>query len=196
MTKRAAAMDETRRRIVDATVSAHRELGIQPTSWDEIARRAGVGVGTVYRHFRSLDDLLPACGSVVTDTLALPTGERVRHLFDGVVSLRARIERLVTEVFAVYERGAPYIYNIRRERSELPQLESWHQLIEDTLDALDDEAVRPHEVDEAALRVVRTVIDISVWTAFKEHGFSGTEANETVTGLITDFLRTRTRPPN
>src|SRR5262245_52925352 len=98
MTKRAAAMGETRQRIVDATVSAHRDLGIQPTSWDEIARRAGVGVGTVYRHFRSLDDLLPACGSVVTETLALPDDDAgVRHVFDGAASQRARIERLVTE---------------------------------------------------------------------------------------------------
>jgi AcrR family transcriptional regulator len=70
MGARAAAVDQTRQRIVDATVEAHRELGIRATSWDEIARRAGVGVGTVYRHFRSLDELLPACGEIVEQIMA------------------------------------------------------------------------------------------------------------------------------
>src|SRR5262245_50962352 len=191
MTKRAAAMEDTRRRIVDATVGAHRELGIQATSWDEIARRAGVGVGTVYRHFRSLDDLLPACGSIVTETLALPTDERVRCVFEGAASLRSRVERLVSEVFAVYERGAPYIYNVRRERAELPQLDAWHRLIEDTLDALVDEAIQPHDVNEATVRVVRALIDISIWAAFKEQGLTDAEANRTVTDLITHILRRR-----
>ena len=77
MTKRAEALEATRKRIVDATVAAHRELGIQATSWDEIASRAEVGVGTVYRHFRSLDELLPACGALVTETLALPADDEL-----------------------------------------------------------------------------------------------------------------------
>ena len=72
MTRRGAAVEQTRARIVAGTVAAHRELGIGATSWDEIARRAGVGVGTVYRHFPALDQLLPACGEVVARTLALP----------------------------------------------------------------------------------------------------------------------------
>jgi AcrR family transcriptional regulator len=49
MGKRAAAAEETRRRIVDATHALHIEQGVAATSWDDIAGRAGVGVGTVYR---------------------------------------------------------------------------------------------------------------------------------------------------
>ncbi|HET8951451.1 MAG TPA: helix-turn-helix domain-containing protein, partial [Solirubrobacteraceae bacterium] len=59
MSKRAAAAGLTRRRIVDATRELHTERGIAGTSWDDIAARAGVGVGTVYRHFPSLDELVP-----------------------------------------------------------------------------------------------------------------------------------------
>src|SRR5215468_3762091 len=98
MTRRAAAVEQTRARIVAATVDAHRELGIQATSWDEIARRAGVGVGTVYRHFPTIDQLLPACGAVVQQTLALPSAEDACGLFAGARGSRARIGRLVTEV--------------------------------------------------------------------------------------------------
>src|SRR6516165_7673957 len=102
METRAAGVDQTRQRIVHATVEAHRELGIQATSWDEIARRAGVGVGTVYRHFRSLEELLPACGQIVERTMALPTDDEIAHAFDGVRSLRARIDRMTLLVFHVY----------------------------------------------------------------------------------------------
>ena len=55
MTRRASAVAQTRRRIVDATLELHTEQGIAATSWDDIAARAGVGVGSVYRHFPSLD---------------------------------------------------------------------------------------------------------------------------------------------
>ena len=64
MSKRAAAAARTRERIVDATRDLHGEQGIAATSWEDIAARAGVGVGTVYRHFPSLDELIPACGEI------------------------------------------------------------------------------------------------------------------------------------
>ena len=57
MSKRAAAAARTRARIVEATRELHGEQGIAATSWDDIAARAGVGVGTVYRHFPSKAEL-------------------------------------------------------------------------------------------------------------------------------------------
>src|SRR4051795_8712199 len=67
MGKRAAAAAETRRRIVEATHQLHKQQGIAATSWEDIAERAGVGVGTVYRHFPTPDDLLPLCGAVAME---------------------------------------------------------------------------------------------------------------------------------
>jgi AcrR family transcriptional regulator len=193
MTKRAEAVEATRDRIVEATVAAHRDLGIQTTSWDEIARRAGVGVGTVYRHFRSLDELLPACGELVTRTLALPDREQLVGLFDGARSTRERIRRLVGEVFDVYERGAPFIENIRRERKELPDLERWHRGIEEVLDALTREALQPVEPDEHAIAVVRALIDLPTWRAFKERGLTPEQTVQTVAGLVQYSLRSAGR---
>ena len=184
MTKRAEAREATRQRIVEATVAAHRELGIQATSWDEIAGRAGVGVGTVYRHFRSLDELLPACGAVVSEALALPAEDEIPGLFDGARSLRERIRRIVTRIFAAYERGAPFIENIRRERKDLPALEPWHQQIENTVDALSREALRPINPDRHVVDLARALTDLYAWTAFTQRGFSQQETIETVTSLI------------
>jgi AcrR family transcriptional regulator len=193
MTRRAQAVDATRRRIVEATVAAHRDLGIQATSWEEIARRAGVGVGTVYRHFRSLDELLPACGELVATTLALPTEDDLPALFDGARSTRARIERLVGEVFAIYERGAAFIENVRRERKVLPQLEGWHREITTVLDTLTRTALAPIETDEEAIDVTRALVDLTTWKAFRDQGLSPERTADTVVGLIECSLRSRRR---
>ena len=184
MDKRAAAVADTRARIVAATVEAHRELGIQPTSWDEIARRAGVGVGTVYRHFRSLDDLLPACGQIVTQTMALPTPDQIARAFEGVRSSRARIQRLVQLVFDIYERAAPFIHNIRNERKQLPQLEPWHQAIEATLEALLREALGPVRPTRVQRETARALLDLAAWQAFKQRDLATDEIVETVVRLV------------
>jgi AcrR family transcriptional regulator len=46
-----------RDRILAAAAEAFAELGVE-TQMDDVARRAGVGVGTVYRHFPTKDALL------------------------------------------------------------------------------------------------------------------------------------------
>jgi AcrR family transcriptional regulator len=184
MTKRADATRATRERIVAATVAAHRDLGIQSTSWDEIARRAGVGSGTVYRHFASINELLPACGEAVERSLALPQGDEVARVFAGARSSASRIERLVREVFAVYERGAPFIENIRRERRELPALEPWHRQVEAALDALTAAALKPIGPRDRAWGVARALIDLDVWNAFRSRGFTTGEAAEAVVDAI------------
>jgi AcrR family transcriptional regulator len=193
MTRRAAAVEATRRRIVEATVSAHRDLGVQATSWEEIARRAGVGVGTVYRHFPSLDELLPACGEVVASTLALPARDRVPELFKGTHSSRERIERLVKALFGAYERGAPFIRNIRRERRELPYFERRHRYLEGAFDALTREALRPLKPSERQVNGVRALTDLSTWSAFRERGFSHQETTDTAVAVIECWLRSSRR---
>jgi AcrR family transcriptional regulator len=194
MVKRAAALADTRARIVAATVEAHRELGIQATSWDEIARRAGVGVGTVYRHFRSLEELLPACGQTVQRTMALPTPEQIAHAFDDAHSSRARVRRLVSLVFDVYQRAAPFIDNIRRERRQIPQLEAWHHMIESTLDALLTEALSPLRPSRNQTETARALLDLDTWHAFKRRDLSDAETAGTVARLINTTLRSK--PPS
>jgi AcrR family transcriptional regulator len=61
--KRAERQDETRQRIVEATVFLHEQLGPAQTSISAIAERAGVGRPTVYRHFPDERSLFTACTS-------------------------------------------------------------------------------------------------------------------------------------
>jgi AcrR family transcriptional regulator len=59
--ERAKAQEDTRRRIVEATVALHEEVGPARTTVAEIARRAGVQRLTVYNHFPADADLFGAC---------------------------------------------------------------------------------------------------------------------------------------
>lgn len=61
--KRATQQDETRQRIVEATMALHEELGPRLTTISAIAERAGVQRLTVYRHFGDETALFQACTS-------------------------------------------------------------------------------------------------------------------------------------
>lgn len=62
-TRRAEQQDETRERIVEATVKLHESLGPANTSIKAIAEEAGVQRLTVYRHFPDDVSLFQACTS-------------------------------------------------------------------------------------------------------------------------------------
>ncbi len=62
-TKRAEQQEQTRERIVEATVALHEEIGPANTSIKAIAERAGVQRLTVYRHFPDDFSLFQACTS-------------------------------------------------------------------------------------------------------------------------------------
>lgn len=56
----ASPRGKTRRRLIDAAAELFVAQGYRKTSIDEIARRAGIGKGTVYLHFTAKVDLLTA----------------------------------------------------------------------------------------------------------------------------------------
>src|SRR4051794_8424386 len=60
---RAEAQEETRRRITEATVGLHQEVGPAKTTISEIAKRAGVQRLTVYNNFPDELSLLGACSA-------------------------------------------------------------------------------------------------------------------------------------
>lgn len=64
-----------RRRLLDAAVELILDVGGEPTR-DAVARRAGVGIGTLYRHFPDQQALLHAVALDVIDR-TIATGEAV-----------------------------------------------------------------------------------------------------------------------
>src|SRR5918911_2931175 len=143
MRQRANGVEETRRRILDATSACHRELGINATSVDDVARRAGVAVGTVYRHFPTLEDLVRACGAIFLDRFSLPAPNQAPAAFRGLRGRASRLDHLVDEIAARYERGAAGWVRVREAQNDFTATAEAHSRFEASLDALVSEAVRP-----------------------------------------------------
>ena len=79
--ERALRLDAARNqeRIVAAAAAAFAELGAEVTL-EEVARRAGVGVATVYRRFRTRDQLVRAVVTHVLTTGIEPVAVSYTHL--------------------------------------------------------------------------------------------------------------------
>jgi AcrR family transcriptional regulator len=191
MSRRAVAVTRTRQRIIDATRQLHGERGIAATSWDDIAARAGVGVGTVYRHFPSLDELIPACGEITMRLVALPDPSIVPALFEDATEPAERIERLVREAFAIYERGAPQLRAIRREGDIHPHVAQARDELEASLSALVETALGPLDATPQDRAVARAMIDLNTWSALRDQGLGPAESVAAIGDMLARRLTAR-----
>ena len=191
MSKLGAAVARTRQRIVDATRELHSEQGIAATSWDDIAARADVGVGTVYRHFPSLDELIPACGEITMQVVALPDPATVPALFEHATEPAERIERLVREAFAIYERGARELRAIRREADVHPRVAQDRDELEASLSALVDTALGPLDATQQDRTVARAMVDLNTWEALRDQGLGPAESVAAISDMLARRLRAR-----
>lgn len=140
MGARAEAVAGTRAQIIDAAKELHAEFGVVITSWDQIAERAGVATATVYRHFPTLAELIPACARSVFDIIQPPTLDEAAGKFAALGSPAARLEQLVRDSCACYGKGAAWLHAAYRERDFVPALDDALRVIEGSLAVLVDAA--------------------------------------------------------
>jgi AcrR family transcriptional regulator len=183
MGKRKAAVQETRRRILEATLALHSEKGILGTSWQDIARRADVSVGTVYKHFPSLDELVPACGELMYAITRPPSVEDAPEIFAGARSLEERLERLISELFDFYERGAPYIETDFQER-RLPAVVEWDAYMRATIAGLVREALVSAQPDERTVEAVSALLDFSTLKSFLDRAIPKEQAKKIINEVL------------
>jgi AcrR family transcriptional regulator len=117
MRKRGEAMDRTRQRITDAAVQLHTSVGPSLASMSAVADKAGVTRVTLYRHFRSMDDLFTAC---MTHWRALhppPDVERWR----AIPGFEPRLRTALEELYRWYARNSDDLYPIYRDAAYTPE---------------------------------------------------------------------------
>jgi AcrR family transcriptional regulator len=183
MDKRKAAVEETRQRILEATLALHSEKGIFGTSWQDIAKRADVSVGTVYKHFPPLEELVPACGELMYAITRPPSLEDAPQIFAGANSLEERLERLVSELFDFYERGASYIETDFQER-QLPAVREWEAYMRATIAGLVREALIPAGPDERTVQAVSALLDFYTFKSFLDREIPKEQAAKTINELL------------
>lgn len=188
MNKRAAARDETRDRIVRATMALHDEQGVATTSFADIAERAGVGPATVLRHFPTLGSLVMACGQHVAEEMRPPTPADCERVFAGQATTAARLERLVSEVDAFYERGAFRLIAAGNDRDRVPELDQFLRMVDAGLEALIREAIVAEKPGEPLVSVLMALCSVSVWQGLNRARFTAAERRAVLVDLLTSAI--------
>src|SRR5262252_5337560 len=109
--QRAEQVEETRRRIVEATSRLHLERGPAATSIAEVARRAGVQRRTVYNHFPDDAALFEACSAHWRALHPPPDPTAWTDVRQGL-----------QELYAWYGETEPMTANVLRDVEVLPSL--------------------------------------------------------------------------
>jgi AcrR family transcriptional regulator len=185
MHKRAASREDTRARIVRATMQVHDEKGIGPATMSEIAQRAGVGLATVLRHFPTYGQLVQTCGMHVWQELRPPVPDAAAAVFAGLEGRSARLARLVEELDGFYARGALRLRIAGRDRETVPEVAAFFAAVEAGIAAYVAEALRPEDVPRETLATVTAIMGFPVWSALEEAGLSGERLAETRLRLAT-----------
>jgi AcrR family transcriptional regulator len=120
--RRAERQDETRQRIVDATIALHASIGAAQTTISEIAKRAGVGRVTVYRHFPDEESLFRACSGHYFATHPFPDVERWCDVADPLDRLRVALR----DCYAWYRENEAMIGMALAEARDLDVMKPYH----------------------------------------------------------------------
>ena len=183
MAERAIQLHRTREQIVNTAVLLQGQNGIRETSWEAIGARAGVSTATVYRHFPTLESLIPACAQAAFAAGArLPTTSQLAAAFAGLTTPAKRLERVITESCRCYERGEAWLDACRREAGNVPALADASRIQDRALDALIAAALGSRAPLERR-RVVRALLDFPFWKSLIDAGVPRAKAPAMIADL-------------
>ncbi|MFP4458150.1 MAG: TetR/AcrR family transcriptional regulator [Candidatus Zixiibacteriota bacterium] len=98
MTPKNVNKEEKRKQIYEAAISLFSQKGVWNTTISQIAKKAGVGKGTIYEYFRSKEDILMAALEfVITRVFELFQEEFDMH--DGVIDRLMAYPRALSRYF-------------------------------------------------------------------------------------------------
>lgn len=155
---RAAKQEETRRRITEAALALHEEVGPARTTVAEVARRARVTRLTVYTHFPDDRELFAACQG---HWLALHPPPAMDPA-DG-------LEAVLGALYRWYRETARMAEHVQRDRATIPGLDG---LLRETADAQLDRVGR----GLGGGPLVALALDFWTWRRLTREGLDDLEA--------------------
>jgi AcrR family transcriptional regulator len=172
-----------RERILEVAKEAFTQFGAE-TSLDDIARQAGVGAGTLYRHFPTRDALIEAVYRSEVEKLA-GAQRKFAETMTPVDALRAWMLLFVDHI-AAKQIIAPALNSVVGGPSKL--YEGTRSLIQDAIDALVKSAIKSGDIrrDLDPFDLLRALIGVS-------HVASGPGWQQSARRLV-DILITGSRP--
>ncbi len=175
-------------RLLTAAATVFTEHGADDASLEEIARRAGVGIGTLYRHFPTRQALLEAVYRDQVEALRLRADELLASDSPGE-ALATWLRAMVAFSSTKQSLTSALLATLGKE-SDL--LSSCSKVIRDSADALLGRAQQAGVVreDVDAKDVIRLVHAVNIAT---QRAPTDPEHTDRLLGLILDGLRPR--PP-
>lgn len=183
MRKRAEQADDTRRRIVEATVDLHGRVGPAATTVAAIADQAGVTRPTVYRHFPDDEALFAACSAHWLAGQRPPDPDR----WATIAAAEERLRAGLADLYRFYRQGDAMLTGVHRDRPFLPA--SIQRSLDDEARHHRDVLLEAFVASGARRRRVRGLIGhaVSFWTwqsLCAEQGLSNREAVEAMVDLV------------
>jgi AcrR family transcriptional regulator len=194
MKARAEVERETRHRIVTAAVALHERQGIAATSWDDLAAAAAVNRATVYRHFRGLGELIPACARQAFEAIDLPSRSEIEAQLGDLADPRERLARIVGESCVCYERGAGWLRAARREADLIPALADTNRRIGEGVATLVDVALAGCRLHAEARTVLVVLADYPFWQQLIDAGVARADAPRLITRLMEHLVWPKGEP--
>ncbi|MEZ5116197.1 MAG: TetR/AcrR family transcriptional regulator [Candidatus Nanopelagicales bacterium] len=183
MGKRADAVAETRRRILDAALEEYAEKGIADASMQGIARRADLAAGTVLYHFPDPDALAEAVISGRAEATRMPMPESV----DTSAPLERRVRDFTEAVFAVYA-ATDLDYQAYQRSREHPVMRRWEEWYNRAYGEGLVRVLGPRHTEPTALQVVSALIDPGFRGSLRLRGLTEEQAVDSTVRLVLGWL--------
>jgi AcrR family transcriptional regulator len=185
MSRRQAAVEETRERIAAATFELHATIGPSKTTIKAIAERAGVQRHTVYHHFPDLTRLFQACTAHGMRVTRFPDPARWRAIEDPRDRLRAGL----SELYPYYRANERLVGNVLRDMplfEDVGGVEQFEDAMADILRTLTD----GWDLDSRgpAAAPVRTAVShamaFETWRSLTQHGMTDDQARDMMVSFV------------
>ncbi|MEQ9037628.1 MAG: TetR/AcrR family transcriptional regulator [Silicimonas sp.] len=171
---RAKAQEETRRKIVEATMQLHEEIGPRATTISAIADRAGVQRLTVYRHFPDETAVFQACTSHWLSLNPPPDPAEWSAISDPATRFRCAVAH-----FYGYYSGTRRMWLVSyRDIDHVPALQQPMSEVASFMDEVAGGLISAYEDkrdDPLVAATVRHALHFLTWNELEEQGLPNVE---------------------
>jgi AcrR family transcriptional regulator len=180
--KRAESQAETRRRIVEATVTFHNTIGPARTTVTDICRKAGVQRATFYRHFPDELSLFKECRAFAINETPLPDPEACAAIADPIRRMRSGL----ATAYAFYREHEQGMAAIIRDSEVMPVGGGFFQFADLLRDAMANGWKAKGKRHARILAACGHATDFQAWRSLaRKQGLSDGEVIESMVALTT-----------
>lgn len=186
--ERALSQQETRERIVEATVALHQDPGPRATTISAIAERAGVQRLTVYRHFPTDASLFEACSTHWNAANPLPDPANWATISDP----KKRAATAILALYRYFRASRRMLASVLRDAPSVELVEKALKPFRNYLTQLADDLSAAFAAGARApsLRVTLShAVQFETWDALTRDGLSDEAATRLVLSWVEGVRR-------